>query len=434
MEWGFKMKNELFEMVEGYDAMSRSIVLINKAAKIVGLNEEETLEIIQPHEIEIYKLHTNILGKNFTIWCCTSLHNKSRGLYKGGIRISPNVNIFEVIELSRLMTIKTACVDLEFGGGKTGIKFDIKNTYKMFGIDKYDPVFEANIKRGILHEFSHHFKKLLETNAYVPAPDIGTNSRDMAAIFNETNDPSTVTGKPEGMPGWLPGREEATGYGVTQCVIDMLNDLSIKPKDAKVAIQGFGNVGMNTAKFLFEKGVKVIAVADINVIIYDLNGLNIEKLAQHTLKNGTIKGFQGKEITNEEFFSLDTDILVPAAISNVITKDNVDSIKAKGIVEAANMPIHYKAEKILAQKGIKIIPDIIANAGGVIASGEEYSKSLSAKYMKKEETYAMITKRIIANLDLAKKIAKEHDVNLNLACYILALRRIYHAQNIRGWI
>jgi len=428
------MKNELFEMAEGYDAISRSIVLINKAAKIIGLNEEETLDIIQPQEIEIYKLHTNILGKNFGIWGCTALHNKSRGLYKGGIRIRPDVNIFEVVELSRLMTIKTACVDLEFGGAKTGIKFDIKESYQIFGIDKYDPVFEANIKRGILHEFAHHFKDLLETNAYVPAPDIGTNSLDMVAIFNETNNPSTVTGKPGGVPGWLPGRDEATGYGVTRCVLDMLDDLSIEPKEAKVAIQGFGNVGMNTAKFLFEKGVKVISVADKDAIICDFNGLDIGKLAKHTLKNGTIKGFPVKEITNEEFFSLDVDVLVPAAISNVITKDNADLIKARGIVEAANMPIHYNAEKILAKKGIMIIPDIIANAGGVIASGEEYSKSLSAKYMKKEETYSMITKRVIDNLNLAKNIARENDVNLNLACYILALRRIYQAQNMRGWI
>ncbi|MBW2975470.1 Glu/Leu/Phe/Val dehydrogenase, partial [Candidatus Woesearchaeota archaeon] len=193
-------------------------------------------------------------------------------------------------------------------------------------------------------------------------------------------------------------------------------------------------VGMNTARFLFEKGAKIIAIADINAIIYNPDGLDIEELRLYALKNGTIKAFPGKEITNDEFFSLDADILVPAAISNVITKDNVDSIKAKGIVEAANMPIHYKAEKILAQKGIRIIPDIIANAGGVIASGEEYSKSLSAKYTKKEETYAMITKRIIENLNLAKQIAREHDVSLNLACYILALRRIYKAQNIRGWV
>lgn len=428
------MENELFEMVKGYDSLSRSIVLINKAAKIIGLNKDDILEIIQPHDIRIYKLHVNILGKNFNIWGCTSLHNKSRGPYKGGIRISPDVNIFEVIELSRLMTIKTACVDLEFGGGKTGIKFDIKEAYKIFGVDKYDSKFETNIRREILEEFAHHSKKLLEMHEYVPAPDIGTNSLDMAAIFNETNDPSTVTGKPEGMPGWLPGRNESTGYGVNKCAIYMLNDLSIELKNAKVAIQGFGNVGMNAAKFLSEKGVKVIAVADINVILYDSKGLNIEKLMQHTLKNGTIEGFPGKEITNEDFFSLDVDVLIPAAISNVITKDNVSLIKAKGIVEAANMPIHYKAEKILVEKGILIIPDIIANAGGVIASSKEYSKSLSAKYMKKEETYTMINKRIIDNLNLAKKIAKEQAVSLNLACYILALKRIYQAHSIRGWV
>lgn len=428
------MKNELFEMVKGYDSLSRSIVLINKAAEILGLSGEDILEIIQPHDIQIYKLHVNVLGKNFNIWGCTSMHNKSRGLYKGGIRISPNVNVFEVIELSRLMTMKTACVDLEFGGAKTGIKFDIKQAYKTFKVDKYDPLFEKNLKRGILHEFAHHFKKTLETHTYVPAPDIGTNSLDMAAIFNETNDPSTVTGKPEGMPGWLPGRKEATGYGVSRCVINMLNDLSIEPKNAKVAIQGFGNVGTYTAKFLFEKGIKVVAVADVNGIIYNPDGLDIKKLMEHTLKNGTIKGFPGEELTNEAFFALDVDVLIPAAISNVITKENADSIKAKGIVEAANMPIHYKAEKILEEKGIKIIPDIIANAGGVIASGEEYSKSLSAKYMKQEETYAMISKRIIENLNKAKDIAKQHNVNLNLACYILALKRIYSAHNIRGWV
>ncbi|MBW2983934.1 Glu/Leu/Phe/Val dehydrogenase [Candidatus Woesearchaeota archaeon] len=427
------MKNELFEMVEGYDSISRSIKMINKAAGIIGLDEGQMLDIIQPHDIRVYKLHLKLFGKSFDIWGCTSLHNKSRGLYKGGVRIAPDVNIFEVVELSRLMTIKTACVDLEFGGAKTGIRFDMKGAYKTFGIDKYDPDFETNIKREILHEFAHHFSNLLRSNEYVPAPDIGTNPLDMAAIFNETNNPSTVTGKPEGMPGWLPGRNEATGYGVTECTIDLLNDLSIEPKNATAAVQGFGNVGMHTAKFLSEKGVKVVAIADIGGALYNPEGFNIGKLAEYAAKNGTIKGFPAKDITNEEFFALDVDVLIPAAIGNVIREDNVESIRAKGIVEAANMPVHYKAERILAQKGVKMIPDIIANAGGVIASGEEYSKSLSAKYMKKEETYSMITQRIINNLNLAKDIAKEHDATLNLACYILALRRICHAHSIRGW-
>jgi len=429
-----KMKNELFDMVEGYDAISRSIKMINKAGEIIGLDDEHILEIIQPHDIQIYKLHTQFSGKPLNIWGCTSLHNKSRGLYKGGIRISPHVDVFDVVELSRLMTIKTACVDLEFGGAKSGIRFDMKEAYKKFGINKYDPDFETDIKRGILHEFSHHFKNILMKHEYVPAPDIGTNSIDMASIFNETEDPSTVTGKPEGLPGWLPGRNESTGYGVSKCVVDMLNDLSIPLKGAKVAIQGFGNVGSNTAKFLSELGVKVVAVADVDAILHDPNGFDIDKLMEHTKNKGTIKGFLGKEISNEEFFSSDVDVLIPAAIGNVITGDNAGSIKARGIVEAANMPIHHKAEKILEEKGIRVIPDIIANAGGVIASSEEYSKSLSAKYMKKEETYAMIDHRIMSNLRLAKEIAKKHDVNLNLACYILALKRISNAHNIRGWV
>ena len=255
----------------------------------------------------------------------------------------------------------------------------------------------------------------------------------MAAIFNETNNPSTVTGKPEGIPGWLPGRMEATGYGVAESALEMLKDLNIPPNQAKVAIQGFGNVGSYTAKFLFEKGVKIVSIADIGGIIYDENGIDVEKLMDYASKHGNVAGFPTKDLDKEEFWGLPVDVLIPAAIGNVITIDNVNTIKAKGIVEAANMPIHYKAEKVLTEKGILIFPDIISNAGGVIASGEEYSKSLSAKYMKKEETYKMISERIMNNLRIAKDISNKEGVSLNLACYILALQRIFRAHNMRGW-
>jgi len=284
------MENELFSMVEGYDANSRSIRLISQAAPLVGMDEERILEFIQPQDIRVYRLHVKLFGKIKSIWGCTSLHNRSRGAYKGGIRIAPDVDVFETVELSRLMTIKTACVGLEFGGAKTGIRFDMAKAYQEFGKKPYDPEFEANIKREILHEFSHLFKPALVGHVYIPAPDIGTNAIDMAAIYNETNDPSSVTGKPEGMPGWLPGRNEATGYGVAECTQRLLDGLSLDVKDAQVAIQGFGNVGMHSAMFLAEKGASVVAISDKNASLYDEEGLDIPKLSAYALQTNQQRG------------------------------------------------------------------------------------------------------------------------------------------------
>ncbi|MBI5159278.1 Glu/Leu/Phe/Val dehydrogenase, partial [Candidatus Micrarchaeota archaeon] len=353
-----------------------SVAMVEEAGKKLGLSDEDIDEISKPQGVHVYRLHTNMLGRGVSTWGCTVFHNKARGPYKGGIRIAPDVDVWEVMELARLMTLKTALVELEFGGAKTGIRFDVKNAYKTFGKTGYDKVFESQIKRAIMSEYAYAYRETLAKHRYVPAPDMGTGPNEMMCIYNLTNEPSSVTGKPEGIPGWLPGRKEATGYGCCFAALEAMRELKIEVQNAKVAVQGFGNVGSYTAKFLKEKGAKVVAITDAQGGAYNANGLDVDKLMNVCAKNGTIKGCEPQDIANEQLFALDVDVLIPAACGGVITEKNAGSIKARAIVEGANMPTEAGAQPILKNKNILVIPDILANSGGVIASGEEYSRSL----------------------------------------------------------
>ena len=210
---------------------TRSIANIRQAGELLGIAREHIEDIISPQDIHVFRLHTNMLGEAITVWGCTAFHNKARGFYKGGIRISADVTIWETIELSRLMTLKTALTDLEMGGAKTGINFDVKALYAHFNKEGYDPEFERQIKRAIIKEYAHHYRGMLEKRRYVPAPDLGTGPDEMVAIYNETHEPSSVTGKPEGISGWLPGRTEATGYGVYAIIRHLLPELGKAPEE-----------------------------------------------------------------------------------------------------------------------------------------------------------------------------------------------------------
>ena len=413
------------------EPLTRSGFLMKKVGEKMGLEKEIIEDIINPQHILILRLPVKFWGKVYVTWGCVVLHNNARGPYKGGVRIAPDVNIWETMELARLMSLKTAVTEIEFGGGKTGIRLNMEEVYKFFKKEK-DRNFEKTLHLDICEELSYQINRYLMDHTYIPAPDMGSGPEEMAFIYNQTHDPATVTGKPEGIAGWLPGRKESTGYGCSYATkIFMEEILGAKLKNARVGIQGFGNVGSNLALYLYQMGAKVIGITDLYGGIYDENGIDIPSLFEYVKKNYTVKEFKKESITNEQLFSLDLDVLIPAATGHVINETNASKIKAKIIVEAANSPITKEGMEILNERKMPVIPDIIANSGGVIASMEEYSRSLSAIKISKEDVFGIIRKKIEDSLRMTCEISKEERISYPEAAIQIAMVRIYDAMKKR---
>jgi len=429
-------KTKMEEILLTKEPPTITTLLMKKVGKKMGLKDEVIREIINPQRIIIFKLSCSILGKFPIVWGCISLHNNAKGPYKGGIRLAEDVDIWETVELSRLMTLKTAISDIEFGGGKTGIRVNWKELYKTFRKKPLDRKFEKIVKMDIITSYAHLFRDLFISHTYIPAPDMGTGPDEMTFIYNETLDPASVTGKPEGIHGWLPGRKESTGYGCAFITKKVAKDiLKTRLENLKVAIQGFGNVGQPLALYLFESGIKIIGITDLYGGVYDVDGLNIPRLITHAVKNGTVRGFkEAKHITNEDLFKLDVDILIPAACSHVIDKNNASKIRAKLIVEAANMPITPEGMEILKRRKIKVIPGILANSGGVIASMEEYASSLSAIKMEKEKVFKIIESKIGNNMELITQISEKEKVDYVESAVMIAMDRVYKAMLHRKFL
>ncbi|MBN2301891.1 MAG: Glu/Leu/Phe/Val dehydrogenase [Lentisphaerae bacterium] len=347
-------------------------------------------------------------------------HNTSRGPAKGGIRMAPDVTLEETAELAELMTWKTALVQVPFGGGKSGIRVDP---------EKLDRV----TKDSILREYVHLMKLDLIAGLYVPAPDMATGPRDMAIIFGETHMPESVTGKPPRIGG-LPGRNEATGRGVATATRLACEELLGKDiSNVTVAVQGFGNVGSHTASFLHGLGARVVAVSDIYGGIYAANGLNIADLMKSD--NRKIQDRGGiTRITNEELLATDVDVLIPAAAGHVLTRENASNVKASLIVEGANAPTDSEADEIFMEKNIPIVPDILANAGGVIASYVEWRKAKSGSLTEATETYEVIDRLIEKAFSRVKEIAMRKKASLRRAAWALAAAELVSTMQDRGWM
>ncbi len=355
-----------------------------------------------------------------TAYVC--LYNTVRGPAKGGIRFHPHVNLLETRKLAELMVWKTALVGIPFGGGKTGVT-----------IDPHE--FTRTEKTIIVKELVHLIRHELNCGDYIPAPDMGTDAHDMATIFGETHLQECVTGKPPRVGG-LPGREEATGRGVATVTRLLTEQLKLDPKKTTVAIQGFGNVGSWTAFFLHSLGYKVVAINDIYAACYDPNGLNIPELKQAYATNGSNLSSvtSPQKIARDEIMELPVDILIPAAAGGVITSHNADKIKAKYIVEAANNPTTDEAERVLLDRGVTIMPDILANAGGVIASYVEWRKARSGSLTPREETYNVIDSVITDSFNEVVKIAHELKVPYRIAAEAKAVREVVCTMYDRGWM
>lgn len=433
----FNRASELENVLQNCEPVTRSRALMERAGQRLGLAKHEIMELVSPQQVTVFRIPCKILGKVVNFVGVLALHNNARGPFKGGIRLAADVTIWETIELSRLMTLKCAACDVEFGGGKTGIRVDMPCLYEKFGRGpKRDLEFEKIISLDAVEYYSQNFRDTFSSHIYVPAPDMGTGPDEMAFIYNETLDPASVTGKPEGTPGWLPGRKEATGVGCCHIALRaMESTLKMDPSDVKVAIQGFGNVAKPLAQGLSEAGCKITAIADYFGGVANPDGLDIAALLEYESEARTVAGFTGGQpIDNAQLFTSDVDCLIPAAAGDVITSDNANDIKAKLVVEAANMPTTLAGMDILTERGIHVVPDILANAGGVIASMLEYSSSLSAVKPTKEAVLDTCRKKIGENFDLAMECANEWGVSVTEAAVSMATDRVYKVMKSRRMI
>jgi glutamate dehydrogenase (NAD(P)+) len=352
-------------------------------------------------------------------------HNGARGPTKGGVRYHPTVDLEEVRGLATLMTWKTALLDLPFGGAKGGVGVDPRALSK------------TELER-LTRKFTERIAIALGPYRDIPAPDMGTDGQVMAWMLDEYSakrgySPAIVTGKPISLGGSY-GREEATGRGVMIIMREAARDYGVPWQGGTAAIQGFGNVGSHLAAFLHEEGVRIVAITDAMGGIHNEAGIDVPALMRHTARTGTVAGFDsGDPLTNEELWSVRCDYMVPAALGGVITKeDNATALECKVLVEAANGPTTPIADKILAERGVLVLPDFLANAGGVVVSYFEWTQNLQQFRWELEQVNGALEKKMVTAYRAVLEFARLHDVTLRTAAYAISLRRVAEAEAMRG--
>ena len=353
------------------------------------------------------------------------LHNDTRGPGKGGIRYHPDVTLDEVRALAALMTLKTAVVNIPYGGAKGAVVCNPKTL-------------SQNELERLTRRYTAEINNFIGPETDIPAPDVGTNPQIMAWIMDTYSMgkghsvPAVVTGKPIEIGG-SKGRFEATGRG---CVITALlaaKHFEINAEGATVAVQGAGNVGVTTANLLSREGCHIIAISDSKGGVYNPKGLEIDRVFAHKRESGSVIGFKDAEtITNAELLELQCDILVPAAMEDQLTKANADSVKAKIIVEGANAPTTPEADSILGDNSIVVVPDILANAGGVVVSYLEWVQGLQSFFWDEAEVNAYLQKIMTDAFARVSEISQHEKVDMRTAAFILALQRLSCAMTMRG--
>jgi glutamate dehydrogenase (NAD(P)+) len=345
-------------------------------------------------------------------------HSSARGPRKGGIRFHQHVNLDEVRALASLMTWKTALIDVPFGGAKGGVTVDPST------LDEIQ-------KEEIIRRWTRSLVNVLGHHRDIPAPDMGTNAKTMAWLMDEFHriegfQPACVTGKPVELFG-AQGREEATGRGVAQITKAALEKLDMKAKGAKVVIQGFGNVGKFAALTAQELGMKVIAVSDIGGASFNKEGFEIDKLIDKSPKD-----FPGEAINPDELLEIECDVLIPAALGGVITDKNADKLNCALLVEAANQPTMISADEELRRAGVTIVPDILANSGGVMGSYFEWTQNIQEFSWPIEKFRRELDARMEKAFGNVSKVAKKFEVDLRTAAMIVAVGRVAEAMKMRG--
>lgn len=352
-------------------------------------------------------------------------HNDAVGPTKGGVRFHPEVTAEEVKALSMWMTLKAGIVDLPYGGGKGAIICDPREM-SMGELER--------LSRGYVRALS----QVMGPAKDIPAPDVFTNAQIMAWMMDEYsridefNSPGFITGKPIVLGG-SQGRDRATAEGVTIIIEEAAKRRGIDMKGARIVIQGFGNAGSFLSKFLHDAGAKVIGISDAYGALHDPNGLDIDYLLDRRDSFGTVTTLFDNTITNKELLELDCDILVPAAIANQITEKNAHDIKAKIVVEAANGPTTAEGTRILTERGILLVPDVLASAGGVTVSYFEWVQNNMGYYWSEEEVREKMTAKMVKAFENVYTTASTRNIDMRLAAYMIGVRKSAEASRFRGW-
>jgi glutamate dehydrogenase (NAD(P)+) len=353
------------------------------------------------------------------------VHNANLGPSKGGIRYSMDVHLDEVKALAAWMTWKCAVVGIPYGGGKGGIKCDPKSMSK------------GELER-LTRSYTDMMVDVFGPDKDIPAPDMGTGPQEMAWIMDEysklvgRSSPAVVTGKPIVLGGSL-GRVEATGRGVMVSTRAALGKLGISPIGATCAVQGFGNVGSISAKLIAQQGLKIVAISDVSGAYHNPEGINVEEaIAYRDGNNGTLEGYKATKITNAELLELDVTVLVPAAMEDQITEENASRIKAKIIVEGANGPTSASADHILNEKGIMVVPDILANAGGVTVSYFEWVQNRLGYYWTEERVYRRADRVMKTAFEGVYAASLKYKIPMRIAAYAVSIQRVAEVEKLRG--
>ena len=353
-------------------------------------------------------------------------HNGARGPYKGWIRYHPDADLDEVRALASLMTWKTAVVDIPYGGAKGGVQCD-------------PTAMSVGEKERLTRRFTGTISYVLGLNRDIPAPDVNTDAQTMAWMMDAYSSrygytPAIVTGKPVELGGSL-GREAATGRGVVYCLAEAARDLGIDLEGASVAVQGFGNVGSWAARLVGELGCRVVAVSDVRGGVHAEQGLDVHAAFDHARETGSVVGLRGADtITNEELLELDVHILVPAALDRVLTEANAGRVKARIVLEAANHPVTPAADEILHERGVVVVPDILANAGGVTVSYFEWVQNIQQFRWEEERVNEELRKVVAKAWKNVHGRATVDGVPLRLAAFAIAVEKVDHADRLRGYV
>lgn len=411
-----------------YNPFDNFVAVMDKAAGIMGISEEDYLTFKYPERELKVALPVRMDDGSLKVFEGFRIqHSTLRGPAKGGVRYHQNVNVDEVRALSAWMTFKCAVAAIPYGGGKGGIVCRPREMSK------------GELER-LTRTYIDKISAIISPYTDIPAPDVGTNAQTMDWMVDEYSKLKgesvygIVTGKSIEIGG-SKGRNEATGRGVCFVTLEMMKKYNMKPEDCKIVIQGMGNVGSISAKLLAEEGAKIIAVSDVSCAIYNENGLDIAGIYKY-LDSGKnlLDGYTGdcKRITNAELLELPCDILIPAALENQITAENADRIKAKIVIEAANGPTSVEADEILNKKGVKVLPDILSNSGGVIVSYFEWVQNLQNFYWEEDDVNAKLKRQIVGAFNDVFDAREKYDCTFRVAAYIVALNRLVTAKKLRG--
>jgi glutamate dehydrogenase/leucine dehydrogenase len=400
---------------------------LDEGAKLIKLDNGLHQILAHPKRVLIVSIPVRLDNEEIRVFTgFRSQHNDARGPYKGGIRYHPQVTIDEVKALSMWMTWKCAIADIPYGGGKGGV---ICNPKQMSDLE-----LERMTRR-----YAYAIADIIGPHTDIPAPDVYTGGKEMAWIMDTYSalkgnyvQPEVITGKPLAIGGSL-GRTEATGRGLSFTVREAAKKLKLNLHTATVAVQGFGNAGQYAAQLLEEQGAKVIAVSDSKGGVYNKNGIQIGALRKHKEKKGSVVGFpESKSISNEEVLETDCTVLIPAALENQITKKNAPKISAKVVAEAANGPTTPEADDILYKNKTLLIPDVLANGGGVTVSYFEWLQNLRRESWSESQVNEMLDKNITRAFSDVYATHDKYQVNMRKASTVLAINRVVDAIKIRG--